>query len=156
MNEPADRARPLIANYLDELSGLLAGIDPAERAEVIQGVREHLDSTLEGTAGTEMDVRAALAEVGPAQVVADEAYAGRPHGESPASPAPKTSWVWLPVVIAGLAFAMLPVIGYLILGLPVVNIGALLLITLAVLGGGTVVGVLVRRAYRRSTAVTST
>lgn len=102
MNNQPTKRHQLIANYLDELSALLAGIDPAERAEVVEGVREHIDSALEGTDVTEADLRVALAEVGPAQAVADEAYAGRQQPAPPAARAPITSHVWLPVVTAAL------------------------------------------------------
>lgn len=98
---------PLVARYLAELDGLLHGIDPLERAEVVMGVHEHVESALEGTARTEADVRAALDEVGPATAVAEEAYAGRPVPAS--SPQPATSRPWLPTTVAvlqGLALSL--------------------------------------------------
>jgi hypothetical protein len=108
MNKQPPTTHPLIVRYLDELHRLLAGIDPAERVEVVEGVREHIDSSLEGTTHTDADVRAALAEVGPAQAVADEAYAGRPHV---AARKPATSRPWLPGVVAALeAVAVLVVV----------------------------------------------
>ena len=93
---------PLAEHYLGELGRLLQGIEPADRAEVLEGVREHLDASLEGTAGTDADVRAALDELGPPQAVADEAYAGRPQLVAPRS-VPATSRVWLPVVVTATA-----------------------------------------------------
>lgn len=112
MSAKPPTTHPLVASYLDELSHLLSGIDPAERAEVIEGVREHINSSLEGTAATERDQRTALAEVGPAQSVADEAYAGWPHAAPTGSRAPITSRSWLPVVTAALeAVAVLLVVG---------------------------------------------
>jgi hypothetical protein len=101
MTEPTSTTHPLLASYLEELSRLLQGVDAAERAEVTEGVREHIDAILEGTGHTDGDVRAALAEVGPAQAVADEAYAGRPWGRPPAPRVPATSRAWLPAVTAG-------------------------------------------------------
>ncbi|MEO7058997.1 MAG: hypothetical protein ABI083_04715 [Lapillicoccus sp.] len=92
---------PLVASYLEELTRLLVDLDPVERAEVVQGVGEHLDSALAATAHTETDVRAALAEVGPAPAVAEEAYAGRPPAPRPPARVPATSRSWLPVVAAG-------------------------------------------------------
>ena len=66
------------------LNRLLAGIDPGDRAEVMSGVREHLDTALPGSDPvTDDDVRAALAELGPPHAVADEAYAGRPPAVVP-------------------------------------------------------------------------
>jgi uncharacterized membrane protein len=93
---------PLVAAYLEELERLLAGIDPGDRAEVLSGVREHLDGSLpgHGRAGDD-EVRTALAELGPPQAVADEAYAGRP-AHAPTAP-PRVgalSRPWVPVVVA--------------------------------------------------------
>jgi uncharacterized membrane protein len=68
---------PLVDAYLRDLELLLHGIEPGERAEVLAGVREHLDSSLAPDAD-EASVRTALAELGPPQAIADEAYAGRP------------------------------------------------------------------------------
>ena len=68
---------PLVDAYLRDLELLLHGIEPGERAEVLAGVHEHLGSRL-GTDSDDTSVRAALAELGPPQAIADEAYAGRP------------------------------------------------------------------------------
>lgn len=70
-------AHPLVSAYLRDLELLLHGVEPGERAEVLGGVREHLDASLVPGA-TDDDVRAVLAELGSSQSVADEAYAGRP------------------------------------------------------------------------------
>ncbi|MGB7979790.1 MAG: hypothetical protein WCF36_03230 [Candidatus Nanopelagicales bacterium] len=92
---------PLVAAYLEELDRLLAGIDPGDRAEVMSGVREHLDTALPGSDPvSDDDVRAALDELGPPQAVADEAYAGRPPATPP--PAPRggpMSRVWVPILV---------------------------------------------------------
>ena len=78
---------PLVASYLEDLDQLLAGIDPGDRAEVMAGVREHLDTALPGSDPvTDDDVRAALTELGPPHAVADEAYAGRPPAIPPPAP----------------------------------------------------------------------
>lgn len=93
---------PLVSAYLEELDRLLAGIDPGDRAEVLTGVREHLDSALDGRGEVgDDDVREALAELGPPQAVADEAYAGRP-AHAPTSPrrVAAMSRPWVPVVVA--------------------------------------------------------
>ncbi len=93
---------PLADHYLGELGRLLQGIEPADRAEVLEGVREHIHASLEGTAGADADVQAALDELGPPQVVAEEAYAGRPQVVGP-RPVPVTSRVWLPLVVTAVA-----------------------------------------------------
>ena len=101
---------PLIAAYLAELERLLADIDPGERAEVMSGVREHLDSALGNTVLVEDEqVRDALAELGPPQLVADEAYTGR-RSTTAVAPArvPVLGRPWVPVVVAVLtAIALL-------------------------------------------------
>lgn len=93
---------PLVSAYLEELDRLLAGIDPGDRAEVLTGVREHLDSALDGRGQVgDDDVREALAELGPPQAVAEEAYAGRPT-PAPTAP-PRVAAMrrpWVPVVVA--------------------------------------------------------
>ena len=92
---------PLVAAYLEELDGLLAGIEPRERADVMLGVREHLDGALGATGGTDQEVREALAELGPPQLVANEAYAGRqPATAATPGPTPVMARSWVPVVVA--------------------------------------------------------
>ena len=99
MNQQPHTVHPLVARYLHDLDVLLEGIDPVERAEVVEGVREHIETSLSHTQGVDSDVRAALDEVGPASAVAEEAWAGR---TSPA-PSPRPSWAsraWLPNAVA--------------------------------------------------------
>lgn len=67
---------PLVDAYLRDLELLLHGVEPGERAEVLAGVREHLDGRLAPDAD-DTSVRAALSELGPPQAIADEAYAGQ-------------------------------------------------------------------------------
>lgn len=115
MNTPPQRSftrHPLVVRYLDELERLLHGVDPVERTEVLDGVREHLEASLHGSAGGDADVRAALEDIGPPQAVADEAYVGRPSGPvaaqapvhtAPATVAPPhvptTSRSWVPPIV---------------------------------------------------------
>jgi uncharacterized membrane protein len=93
---------PLVAAYLQELDRLLAGIDPGDRAEVMSGVREHLEGALGTHDQVDEDaVRAALAELGPPQAVADEAYAGRPAYVPTSTPrVGAMSRPWVPVTVA--------------------------------------------------------
>ncbi|TPG19086.1 DUF1700 domain-containing protein [Pedococcus bigeumensis] len=83
---------PLVDAYLRDLELLLHGIEPGERAEVLAGVREHLDGSL-APGADDASVRAVLAELGPPQAIADEAYAGRPAP----SPTHDTPSRWQPV-----------------------------------------------------------
>jgi len=112
---------PLIAAYLAELERLLGDIDPGERAEVMSGVREHLDSALGNIPGVGDDeVRDALAELGPPQLVADEAYTGR-RSTTAVAPAggPVLGHPWVPVVVA-----VLTAIGLLVTVLVVSSLGS--------------------------------
>lgn len=124
MSQPPITTHPLVARYLDDLARLLHGVDPVERTEVLDGVREHLEASLHGTDRSEHDVRAALEEIGPPQSVADETWAGRPGGigrggigpggvgvTMPVRP-PATSRAWVPTVVAVLeALGLLLVVG---------------------------------------------
>jgi hypothetical protein len=111
---------PLIAAYLEELERLLGGTDPGERAEVMSGVREHLDSALgSGVRVGDDEVRDALAELGPPQLVADEAYAGhRPTTAVAPAGVSVLARPWVPVVVA-----VLTAIGLLLTILVVTSIG---------------------------------
>ena len=114
---------PLVASYLEELDRLLAGIDPGDRAEVMSGVREHLDTALPGNDPvTDDDVRAALAELGPPHAVADEAYAGRPPAVVP--PGPRVgpmSRVWVPILVVILQVIALLFVLIIVGGFPAVT-----------------------------------
>jgi hypothetical protein len=122
---------PLVASYLEELGRLLAGIDPGDRAEVMAGVREHLDTALPGNDPvSDDDVRAALAELGPPHTVADEAYAGRPPATPP--PAPRVgpmSRVWVPILVV-----ILQVIALLFVLIIIGGMGAVSMVTTTVDG----------------------
>ncbi|MEO7270025.1 MAG: hypothetical protein ABIW49_12545 [Knoellia sp.] len=103
-------AHPLVSAYLRDLEMLLHGVEPGERAEVLGGVREHLEAAAPPGASEE-DVRVVLAEFGSPHYVADEAYAGRP-GPSIAAPVRRRPSPWLAHVAcfingAGLVFLTL-------------------------------------------------
>ena len=124
MNNKQSRAtHPLVARYLHDLDALLQGIDPVEKAEVVEGVREHIDTSLVGTDHTDADVRSALDEVGPATAVAEEAYNGRlPPGAGPRPPV--TSRAWLPLVVAGFEALTLLTVTFIVAGAGVVSSGS--------------------------------
>lgn len=88
-------AHPLVSSYLRDLEMLLHGVDPVERADVLGGVREHLDASLIPEASDD-DVRAVLAELGSPHAVADEAYADRispaPVATLPSQPTRPSPW----------------------------------------------------------------
>lgn len=69
----------LIDRYLDDLARMLDGADPQVRAEVLGGVREHVDASL-GSLGrepTDSDVWRVLGDLGPPEAVAAEALGDR-------------------------------------------------------------------------------
>ena len=101
-------SHPLVSAYLRDLELLLHGVEPGERAEVLAGVHEHLDTSLAPSASDE-DVRRSLAELGSPQSVADEAYAGRPAPASVAPPRPRPNpWpAHIANVINGLSLTLL-------------------------------------------------
>ncbi len=119
------RTHPLAARYLDELERLLAGVHPSERAEVVEGVREHLELSLAGTSGSDAAVRSALDELGPAAEVAEAAYDGRPAGIPPGPVlvrpvvVPATSRSWVPVLVATFDLIALLLVMATILSTPV-------------------------------------
>ncbi|QOR69938.1 hypothetical protein IM660_14985 [Ruania alkalisoli] len=69
-----------LARYQDDLARLLAALEPAERAEVLDGVREHIEAALAEVPGeaSEADVNRILAELGSPGQVAEAALAERP------------------------------------------------------------------------------
>lgn len=103
----APTTHPLAAAYLRDLELLLHGVDPGERAEVLAGVREHLEGAV-GSGASDDEVRAALAELGPPQAIADEAYAGRSPQPAVVTtvvadrPRGTLSAVWVPIVVGGI------------------------------------------------------
>lgn len=104
---------PLAAAYLTELERLLAGIAPAERAEVLAGVHEHLAAAV-GPNDDDETVRAVIAELGSPQSVADEAYAASPPAPAPPGlrPVAGPSRPWVPTVVGLLgAVALLGLLG---------------------------------------------
>jgi len=79
MTEPIART----ARYQDDLARLLAALEPVERAEVLDGVREHIDAALAevGHAPTDADVDRILGQLGSPGMVAEAALAERPPAE---------------------------------------------------------------------------
>jgi len=81
MTDPIERT----ARYQDDLARLLAALEPVERAEVLDGVREHIDAALAevGHAPTDADVDRILGELGSPGMVAEAALAERPDTPVP-------------------------------------------------------------------------
>src|SRR5690625_165009 len=81
MTDPIERT----ARYQDDLARLLAALEPVERAEVLDGVREHIDAALAevGHAPTDADVDRILGQLGSPGMVAEAALAERPDTPVP-------------------------------------------------------------------------
>lgn len=94
MGHPSTTGREEVDRYLTDLGRMLDGADPAVRADVLGGVREHVDAALEelGRPATARDTRRVLADLGAPEAVAEEALVGaRPALETPAASTAKSS-----------------------------------------------------------------
>lgn len=108
----------LVASYLDELTRALTELDPADRSEVLSGVREHIDAALAARgSASDADVSAVVTELGTPEEVAREAFSSGQYAERPGatagSPYPPTQLPpaspagtrisdrsWVPVAVA--------------------------------------------------------
>lgn len=92
------QTHPAVHRYLAELADLLTDSDPAERAEVLAGVREHVDDALADLPEpTDDQVQAVLTGLGSPAVVAREAL---PAGHRPSVRASVLDREWVPIVAA--------------------------------------------------------
>lgn len=101
----ADDAR--VHAYLDDVARMLGSIDPADRAEILAGLREHIDAAVADRRGHADDeaVQRVLAELGPPDRVAAAALSDL--GPSPrrvasavaAAPRPALTQTWVPVTV---------------------------------------------------------
>lgn len=110
---------PLWISYEQDLRRLLVDLDPAERAEVLAGVREHLHASLAGRPqASTADIQAVLTDLGPPEAVAQEAYDGHrpPAGAAGPRSAQTLARSWVPVVVT-----LLQVLGLLMV--LVINLG---------------------------------
>ncbi|MFE4464775.1 hypothetical protein ACFRCR_06590 [Oerskovia sp. NPDC056781] len=127
MNDTTDA----ITTYLDDLGRMLAHLDPAERADVLGGVREHVDASLAelGHVPTDQEVAAILASLGAPEDVARVA-SGDPRVSPPdggATPRPSLTAAWVAPVVFGLVIAG-------IVGAPLLLPGVLWLVAAVLLG----------------------
>jgi uncharacterized membrane protein len=98
----------LVASYLQDLTRALADVDPADRAEVLAGVREHIDAGVAARGGaSDADFAAVLTELGSPEDVAREAYSSGQYAERsapyPAVPPARprlSDRSWVPVSVA--------------------------------------------------------
>lgn len=129
------------ARYLDDLSRMLSGGEPSERAEVLDAVREHIDTSIAdlGHAPSETELDRILGELGTPGAVAAEALAGQPFpDQAPMAPAgpgaavmyappppPVLTRTWVPAV-AVLLIAVGAIFGILVLPLGLLLAGIIM------------------------------
>lgn len=154
---------PLVAAYLADLDRALAGADPADRLEIVDAVREHIDTAVAelGAAPTQAEIAGVLRRLGTADDVAAAWAVGadrptrpttllRPtaHGLQPVPEDERTAgaspWLVALVVLVGLA-----VLGPALLALAVVLWPAAIAIALA---ATVTLGIAWRRATTHRTA----
>ncbi|RXR25393.1 hypothetical protein EQW78_10155 [Oerskovia turbata] len=127
MNDTTDA----ITTYLDDLGRMLTHLDPAERADVLGGVREHVDASLAelGHAPNDQEVATILASLGAPEDVARVASGttGVPLPDGGATSRPSLTAAWVAPVVFGLAIAG-------IVGAPLLIPGVLWLAAAVLLG----------------------
>lgn len=105
---------PLVQAYLDDLDRALLGADPAERADIVASVREHLGDALPDAA-SDAQVRDALATLGPVEAIAAAAaVAGHTQPApaapiAPAAPRPRDTVAVALLACAVVSIALIPV-----------------------------------------------
>ena len=105
---------PLITAHLDEVDTLLRGLAPAERFEVMEGIRTDTTTRLArlGADPTDGQIEAAIARLGSPRSIADAVYARRKEAHHPRQAiAPGSGDAlaerWVPVVVAVLGVGAL-------------------------------------------------
>ncbi len=83
---------PLVIAYLADLDRALAGADPADRLEIVDAVREHIDAAVAelGASPTQAQIAAVLRRLGTADDVAAAWAAGADRPTPPAAALPRT------------------------------------------------------------------
>lgn len=108
---------PLVADYLDRLDAAADRLPPDQRAELVEGIREHLDSALAGVdPADEAQVRAALDRLGaPEEIVAAavEVEPRRSQTTQPRRPGLGVGEVFAVILLPIGAF-ILPILGWFI------------------------------------------
>lgn len=111
MTPDSSAAGRRVNDYLDDVARMLVSLDPADRAEVLAGLREHIDASLTDADRPVDDatVRRVLGELGPPDQVARTALSAlgpRPSGGTTAPAAlappltrPPLTQPWVPVTV---------------------------------------------------------
>jgi hypothetical protein len=103
-----NRSDSAVGTYLDDLARMLADLDPAERDDVLAGVREHVDGILAERPDDPRALEDALLRLGPPEQVAAEARADRAPSTSPSAGAPLPGRAWLVAALALTLTSTLP------------------------------------------------
>ncbi|HKE50490.1 MAG TPA: hypothetical protein VKE25_03170 [Actinomycetes bacterium] len=89
MTMPDTHRQPLVADYLSRLDAAAYQLPADQRAELVDGIREHLDSALTGVdPADDVQVRAVLDRLGAPEEIVAAALEGAPPAWSTASSAP--------------------------------------------------------------------
>ncbi|WP_420111053.1 HAAS signaling domain-containing protein [Pseudactinotalea sp.] len=115
--------------YLDDLARMLGTLDPLERADVLDGVRDHVSSALGdlGREPSDADLDRIFADLGSPGDVAAAALADRAGSMLPPSgQRPALSHAWVPPVATGLIF-LGAAFGFLVLPVALLLAGLVLL-----------------------------
>ncbi|PWJ54439.1 Uncharacterized membrane protein [Quadrisphaera granulorum] len=108
---PTVGPHPLVQAYLADLERALVGADPRERADVLDGVREHLQESLGDDGAAEaVRVQRVLADLGPVERIAAQATSAVPPATASPEPArgDVTSLVALVAAIGAAAVFFIP------------------------------------------------
>lgn len=96
---------PSVTAYLNELTRLLREAQPEDRAEVVAGVRDHLEAALaEQPEPADADIQEVLSRLGPPEDVAREALG---NASQTVNATPWHSRGWVPVTVVVLQFLAL-------------------------------------------------
>jgi hypothetical protein len=113
MSMPDTQQSPLVADYLRRLDAAAAGLPADRRSELVEGIREHLDSALEGTdQSDDAQIRAVLDRLGSPE----EIVAAATDGEPPPSPQQPRSGPGaleiIAVILLPIGGIILPILGW--------------------------------------------
>ena len=118
MSMPDTQQSPLVADYLRRLDAAAAGLPADRRSELVEGIREHLDSGLEGAdQSDDAQIRAVLDRLGSPEEIVAAAADGEPPLPQPYHGQPKAgagALEIITVILLAIGGIILPVVGWFI------------------------------------------